>query len=159
MSKRAEELATRLEQGAIQLSNYAESLTPQQWAMTIAQEDRTVGILVHHVANMYPLEIQLAQTIASGQAVTGVTWDVVAEVNAKHADEHAQPDRRDTLALLRQNSASAAKAIRAMNDEQLDTVVPISLYHDAPLTLQFWLEDHQVTHSYRHLATIKAATQ
>jgi hypothetical protein len=101
----------------------------------------------------------LAQAIASGQAVTGVTWDIVADINASHAAEHAQPDRTATLTLLRQNSAAAAAAIRAMTDAQLDSAVPISLYADAPLTLQFWLEDHQVTHSYRHLAAVKVATR
>ena len=72
MSKRAETLATRLEQGAIQLTTYAESLTPQQWAAPVAQEGRSIGVLVHHVANMYPVEIGVAQTIANGQAVAGV---------------------------------------------------------------------------------------
>jgi hypothetical protein len=158
MSKRTEALATRLEQGAAQLSTYAESLNLRQWAAPVAGEGRSVGSLVHHVANMYPIEIDVAQTIAKGQAVAGVTWDVVAEINAKHALEHAQPDGTETLALLRRNSAAAATAIRALTDEQLDTVVPISLYNDAPQTLQFWLEDHQVIHSYRHLAGIKAAT-
>ena len=157
MSKRAETLATRLEQGATQLSTYAESLTPQQWSAPVAQEGRSIGVLVHHVATMYPLEMELAQTIANGQAVAGVTWEMVGEINANHALEHAQPDRTTTLALLRHNSAAAATAIRAMTDAQLDAAVPISLYGDAPLTLQFWLEDHQITHSYRHLAAIKAA--
>jgi hypothetical protein len=108
MNKRAETLATRLEQGATQLSTYAESLTPQQWAATVVQEDRSVGVLVHHVANMYPLEMDVAQTVANGQAVAGVTWDLVAEINAKHAVEHAQPVRTATLQLLRRNSAAAA---------------------------------------------------
>ena len=34
---------------------------------------------MHHVASMYPLEIQLAQTIAAGTAVTGVTWDGIGD--------------------------------------------------------------------------------
>jgi Protein of unknown function (DUF664) len=159
MNTRVETLATRLEHGAAQLAAYAESLTPQQWTSPIAHEGRSVGVLVHHVANVYPLETQLAQAIASGQAMTGVTWEVVAQMNAKHAIEHAHPDRTATLTLLRQNSAAAATAIRGMADAQLDAAVPVSLYGDAPLTLQFWLEDHQVTHSYRHLAAIQAATR
>lgn len=158
MKKRTEELATRLEQGAAQLAAYAESLTPQQWAMVVPQEERSIGILIHHVANMYPVEMELAQTIASGQPVAGVTWELVADINAKHAAENAEPDCAATLALLRQNSAAAASAIRALNDDQLNTVVPISLYNDAPLTLQFWLEDHQISHSYKHLANMKAVT-
>jgi hypothetical protein len=155
MSKRTEELATRLEQGVAQLVTYAESLTSQEWTMPIAQEGRNVGVLVHHVATMYPVEIHLGQAIAKGQALAGLTWEMVTEMNAKHASEHAEPERTATLALLGQNSASAATAIRAMTDAQLDMAVPNSLYGDAPLTLQFWLEDHPVSHSYKHLANIK----
>ncbi|CAN5508432.1 hypothetical protein BH10CHL1_BH10CHL1_49310 [soil metagenome] len=110
MNQRVETLATRLEQGAAKLAAYAESLNSQQWATLVAQEERSVGVLVHHVATMYPLETQLAQAIASGQAVTGVTWEAVADINAKHADDHADPDRTATLTLLRQNSAAAATA-------------------------------------------------
>ncbi len=155
MSKRTEDLAARLEQGVAQLVTYAESLTAQEWALPIAQEGRSVGVLVHHVATMFPVEMHLAQAIAKGQAVTGLTWDMVAEMNATHATEHAEPERTATLTLLGQNSAAAAAAIQAMTDAQLDTTVPNSLYGDAPLTLQFWLEDHPVSHSYKHLANIK----
>ena len=158
MNQRTAALADRLEECAFELASYVEGLTPQQWNAIVPQEERSVGVLVHHVATMYPLETQLAQAIASGQAVTGVTWGVVADINAQHASEHAQPDRQATLAMLRHNCAEAANAVRAMTDAQLDKAVPISLYGDAPLTLQFWLEDHQVTHSYRHLANIKVAT-
>ncbi|CAN5474006.1 hypothetical protein BH10CHL1_BH10CHL1_44960 [soil metagenome] len=64
---------------------------------------------------------------------------------------------RRTLILVGLVLRGKVTAIRSMTDAQLDTAVPISLYGDAPLTLQFWLEDHQVTHSYRHLAIVKAA--
>jgi hypothetical protein len=156
MSTRTEELAARLEQGFAQLASYAEGLSAQDWVATVPQEGRSVGVLVHHVATMYPVEVDLAQIIANGQAVTGVTWDLVAEINANHAYEHAEPDRTATLALLRRNGAEAAAAIRALTDAELDTVVPNSLYGGAPLSLQFWLEDHQVSHSYKHLAAIRA---
>lgn len=59
-----------------------------------------------------------------------------------------------TLDLLRRNSAGAAAAIRALTDDQLDNSARVSLYSDAPLTCQFFLEDHPVRHSYHHLAGI-----
>lgn len=159
MNTRAQALANRLEEGATLLAKYAESLTPRQWAATVNSGDgRSVGIVIHHVATMYPLEMELAQTIANGQAIAGVTWDLVAEINAKHAHEHATPERAATLALLRQNSTAAAAALRTIPDAQLDIAVPNSLYGDTPLTLQFWLEDHPISHSFKHLAYIKAAT-
>jgi hypothetical protein len=63
----------------------------------------------------------------------------------------------DALELLRQNSAAAAAAVRAFSDEQLAQAAPVSLYADAPLTCQFYIEDHALRHSYHHLAKIRAA--
>lgn len=157
MNMRAEALAKRLEEGAGMLATYAESMTPQQWSAPVDQDGRTVGIVIHHVATMYPLEMELAKTIANQQAIAGVTWDVVADINAKHAHEHNTPDRMETVALLRKNSSSAANMARTLSDAQLDIAVPNSLYGDTPLTLQFWLEDHPISHSYKHMANIKAS--
>jgi hypothetical protein len=106
---------------------------------------------------MYPIEIQLASLLASGQPITGVTWDVVANINRDHAKETDGITKEAALALLKTNSAAAAAAIRALGDEQLDRAAPVSLNSDAPLTCQFFLEDHAVRHSYHHLAGIKVA--
>jgi hypothetical protein len=56
---------------------------------------------VHHVASVYPIEIDLARTIASGKSVTDVTWVVVAELNGKHALDHAAITKDAALELLR----------------------------------------------------------
>jgi hypothetical protein len=116
-----------------------------------------VGVIVHHVATMYPLEIELAQAVAEGKAITGVTWDAVRDINAAHALEHADTTREEAIALLRRNGALAAQAIRALTDNELDRAAPISLYHDTPLTCQFFLEDHAVRHSWHHTARIRRA--
>jgi ribonuclease HI len=65
--------------------------------------------------------------------------------------------KEEALDLLRRNSAAAAAAIRALSDAELDRAVTVSLYGDAPLTCQFFLEDHAVRHSYHHLAKIRRA--
>jgi hypothetical protein len=44
-----------------------------------------------------------------------------------------------------------------LSDEELNRAAPVSLNSDAPLTCQFFLEDHAVRHSYHHLARIRAA--
>jgi len=106
---------------------------------------------------MYPIEIKLAQVLASGQPVTGVTWADVHTINAAHAKENDGVTKQAALDLLRQNSTAAAAAIRALSDAELDSAAPLSLNADAPLTCQFMLEDHAVRHSYHHLAKIRAA--
>ena len=45
----------------------AAALTDDEWQTRIPADGRTVGVIVHHVASIYPLEIQLAQTLANGK--------------------------------------------------------------------------------------------
>ena len=152
-NRRANALAERLEQGARALGELASGLTEAQWQTSIPGDGRKVGVVVHHVATMYPLEIDLAQALAAGKPIAGVTWDAVHDINSKHA----AVAKDATLDLLRRNSSAAAAAIRALTDEQLDRAAAVSLNADAPLTCQFFLEDHAVRHSYHHLARIRAA--
>jgi hypothetical protein len=157
MSTRTERLARRLEANANALAEFAAGMTPEQWRTPMPHDGRTIGVIVHHVASIYPLEIQLARSIADGQPMTGVTWDVVSTVNAGHAKENQAVTKEAALALLKENSAAAAAAIRALSDEELDRAVSQSLYGDAELTCQFFLEDHAVRHAIHHLAKIRAA--
>lgn len=156
-SVRANALAERLEHGARELAALASALTDAEWQVRVPGDGRKIGVIVHHVAAMYPLEIQVAQTLASGQPLTGVTWEAVHAINADHARENDVVTKQAALDLLQRNSAAAAAAIRALTDEQLDRAAPVSLNSDAPLTCQFLLEDHAVRHSYHHLAGIRAA--
>jgi hypothetical protein len=157
MSHRTNALAERLEQGARALAGFASALTDAEWQTRLPKDGRKVGVIVHHVATMYPLEIQLAQVLAGGKPVTGVTWDDVHALNAKHAKEQDAVTKEAALDLLQRNSKAAAAAIRALRDEELDQAAPLSLNSDAPLTCQFMLEDHAVRHSYHHLAGIRGA--
>jgi hypothetical protein len=154
-SKRAEALAGVLEQGARALAAFARGLSSAEWRMRGPKDQRRFGVVVHHVATMYPLEIKLAQVLAAGEPVTGVTWDGVHAMNAAHAKEFDAVTKEDALALLEKNGAEAAAAVRAMSDEELDRFAPNSMYADVPLTAQFMLEDHAVRHSWHHLAAIR----
>jgi hypothetical protein len=106
---------------------------------------------------VYPVEIHLASLLASGQPIAGVSWDAIHTMNSDHAKGNNSVTKSDTLALLADNSAAAAAAIRALTDDELDRAAPVSLNSDAPLTCQFIIEDHAVRHSYHHLAAIRAA--
>ena len=158
MSHRAQALAERIEQGADALAAFVRTLSPAEWTTPVGPKDgRSIGVIVHHVASIYPLEIQLAQTLAEGKPIAGVTWDAVHQLNAEHAREHAAVDKAEALDLLQRNSRDAAAAVRTMSDEALDRAAPVSLNADAPLTCQFFVEDHALRHSFHHLARIRAA--
>ena len=153
---RGESLAARIEEGAARLLAFAEGLSDAEWRRPVSATDqRSVGVVVHHVASMYPLEIDLARAVASGKSVSDVTWEAVAQVNAKHAQDNARVSKSAALELLRQNSSDAAAAVRAFTDQELDTAAPFSLSFGAPMTAQFVIEDHAMRHSWHHLAAIR----
>jgi hypothetical protein len=157
-NQRAEALAARIEQGAALLASFVEGLSESEWRMPVSATDhRSIAVVVHHVATAYPIEIQMAQAIARGKAITDVTWDVVAGLNAAHACDHSSVSKAATLEILRRNSDEAARAVRAFSNEELDRAAPFSLSFDAPVTTQFVIEDHALRHSWHHLARIRKA--
>ena len=101
---RVNALAERLEEGARALAAFAATLTDAQWQARIPGDGRKVGVVVHHVASMYPVEIQVAQVLAKGQPVTGVTWavidsrDAVGILDAAHYPEPHRSQLLDKLA-------------------------------------------------------------
>lgn len=156
MNRRADALAWRVEQGHQELVNLIEQLSDEDWKKEIPGDGRTVGVVIHHVASVLPIETSLFKKIAAGDAIEGVTIQGVAEMNAQHARDHAQCTKEETLALLKQNSALVGEAIRSLSDVELDQAAPVSLHWHAPLTAQYFIEDHPLSHSRHHLSMIQA---
>ena len=156
-SRRAGLLADRIEEGAAKLAAYVKGLSDAQWRLPISATDRrTVGIVVSHVAFVYPIEVELAKTIAGGKTVP-TTWKDVAQLNAGHAKDNAEVSKAAALDALARASREAAAAVRALTDQELDTAAPFGLSYGAPVTAQFVIEDHALRHSWHHLAKIQEA--
>ena len=156
MSSRAKVLADRIARGAENIAAFAETLTDAQWGTPIAPDGRKAGVLIHHVASVYPLEVDVARKLAAGESITGVTWGDIAAMNAKHAQDNANVGKREAVEAVRTNGRIASEAIAQFTDEMLENGGTISLYGDAPLTCQFWIEDQPLRHSWHHLAKIRA---
>src|SRR4051794_35791112 len=129
-NQRSNLLAERLEQGAQALATLASGLSDAEWQTRLPRDGRKIGVVVHHVASVYPVEIHLAETLGEGKPVTGVVMDNIHEMNAGHARDNDGVMKEETVELLRRNSAAAAAAIRALADEQLDRAALASLYAD-----------------------------
>lgn len=160
MTRRSERLAARIEEGATGLASFAEGLSAAEWTLPVGNgqgDRRPIGVLVHHVAALYPIEVDVARAIAAGAAVMDLTWDAIATMNAEHAREHADVTKEVALELLRRNGRDAAEAVREFTDEELDTAAPFSLSFGAPMTAQFVVEDHAMRHSWHHLARMRLA--
>ena len=96
---RSDALATRLEAGASALAAFAKTLSEAEWQTRIPKDGRKIGVVVHHVASVYPVEIHLASLLASGQPIAGVSWDAVHTMNSDHAKGNDGVTKSDALAL------------------------------------------------------------
>ena len=71
--------------------------------------------LVGDIAFVHPKDVQdgvVAQLLAAGKPIVGVTWDVVADINAKHAREFDGVTVEAAIDLLQRNSGAAAGKVR-----------------------------------------------
>src|SRR5262249_38418038 len=118
-SARAEALAVRLETGARSLVEFAKGLSEAEGQTEIPHDTRKVGVVVHHVAFMYPIEIDAAKSVSRGEAFP-VPWEKVHEINAQHAKDNDRVTKAEAIDLLLKNSAAAASAIRSFTDAELD---------------------------------------
>jgi hypothetical protein len=136
---------------------YVDGLSEAQWRRPVSATDRrAVGVVVHHVAYVYPIEIEAARAIAKGRAVE-TAWPAIAELNARHAAENANVTKAEALEILARNSRDAAAAVRAFRDDELDRAAPFGLSDSAPLTAQYVIEEHALRHAWHHLAKIREA--
>ena len=74
-------------------------------------------------------------------------------------DRSVNVDKAGTLELLINNSEKAAEKVRSITDEELENSATVSLNANAPLTAQFFIEDHALRHSFHHLARIQATLE
>ena len=80
-------------------------------------------------------------------------------IPSNDSKDSANVSKADALALLKKNSTEAAERVRKFTNKQLDTAAACGLNANAPLTAQFFIEDHALRHSFHHLAKIKQVTQ
>jgi hypothetical protein len=157
MSQRAQELAERFVEVAEAFAAEVERLSPQQWRAYSAGEERTVAALARHVAWGYEFEMAVFAAIAEGRPYDTVTNASMAALNAAHGMEFGDCAQTETVALLRQNAASAAAGIRALSDEHLARS-GVFLEEAAAERVDTWIEHVLIGHPQWHLDSIRAAT-
>jgi hypothetical protein len=154
MSERAQTLAHQLEQANNALIATIEGLSDAQWHAKTPDDGRSVGVVAHHVAVSHKAVAGLAGAIAHGQAVPPITMEMIHEGNAKHAAQHANVTKAETLALLRQNGAAAVSAVRGFGDAELDRTASFPI---GTMTVAQVVERILTGHAQGHHGTIKKA--
>lgn len=154
MGKRGQALADRFEQANKEMTTTVERCSDAQWKTKTSGETWSVGVVAHHVAEGHGAIAGLIQKIATGQPLPPLTMDMLHQMNAAHAKQHANCTKEETLALLRKNGATAASTVRGLSDEQLDRSAPV--LGGPPMTAQQMVERVLIGHIQEHHGSIRA---
>jgi uncharacterized damage-inducible protein DinB len=154
MGQRSQALAEQFEQANRQMVATVERCTDAQWKSKMSGEERSVGVVAHHVAQSHEGIASIVKLIATGQPMPPMTMNTIHQMNAEHAKQYASVGKDETLALLRKNAAAAAATVRGLSDEQLDRSAPV--LGGPPMTAQQMVERVLIGHVVDHHGGIKA---
>ncbi len=157
MGERAEALAAKFEQVNQELIDLIEECSEEKWRSACAGEGWSVGVTAHHVALETPHTLGVVRAIASGQSFPPLTLEGNDEVNAQHAQEHADCTKQETLDLLRREVPIAASVVRGLSDEQLGRTAEV-LAGAPPLRAEHVIQGLLTNHVSEHLGSIQAVS-
>jgi uncharacterized damage-inducible protein DinB len=155
MSERAQALAERFEQMNRQLISTVESCSDEQWQAKTTAEGWSVAVTAHHIAGAHEAIAGAAQGLATGQGLPPITSEMLDEMNAKHAQEHASCTKEETVELLRRNGQTAAGIIRGFSDEQLERSAPAAIMGGAEMSTEQFVENGLIGHMRGHADSIR----
>ena len=164
-SRRAAELADKLEETVARFESVVEGLSSKQWQMQAVNhptihlgdkdEERSVGTLAHHVAVGDFNVTQMVGMIASGKGLPPLDGAQLAQSNAEQARQHPSPDKAATMTLLRKNAADSAELVRGLTDSQLKQTGQL---FGRDYTTESLIEEILIGHPQWHIESIQATT-
>lgn len=154
MGAKSEALASQFEARANEATAVLDKLSDADWKKVTGSEKWTVGVTAHHMAGSHEPISGIVKTIAAGQSMPHFTMEMLHEANAKHAREHANCTKAETLALHKKGAAAAAAVVRGLSDAQLATSGTV--LRDAPaMTVEQIVTNILINHVNDHLGSIK----
>lgn len=150
----AESYAARFETVNDEIAAHATACSDVQWRQPCANDGRSIGVVVHHVADVNQDFARIVEKLAEGETYTPQTsMAEVHEDNARHAQEHAAVGQQEALAKLRKHGDLVAEGLRGIGDEQLGR--PAGVYGGHELTVAQVIEYVVIGHAAEHLASIR----
>ena len=154
MGQRGEGLANRFEQANNEFTKAVESCSSADWAAQCKGEGWPFGVTAHHVAQSHGPIAGMVQTISTGGAMPPLTAELLDGMNAAHAREHANCTKDETVSLLREQGAAAAKIVRGLSDDQLDKS---GVFVGNEMQAEQIVEHVLIGHVTGHLESLKAS--
>ena len=154
MAAKAETLAKQFETKVQEATALIEKLTDAEWKTVTAAEKWPVGVVAHHVASAHEGIARIVKTVASAQAMPHFTLDMLNQMNAQHAKDHAGCTKSETLALHKKNAAAAAEVVRGLSDADLQKTGKV-LADAPPMNVEAIVTGILINHIDEHVGNIR----
>ena len=154
MGPKTEAFAKQYEAKVHETTAQIEKFSDADWKKTTAAEKWTVGVTAHHVAGAHEPIANIVKMLADGQSVPNFTAQMLDELNAKHATEHAGCTKAETLALHKQGAAKAAAVLRSLSDEQLGNRGTVFM-GAPPMSAEEFVTGALIGHMDEHFGSIR----
>ena len=155
MAAKAEALAKQFEAKVQEATAVLDRLSDADWKKTAASEKWTVGVVAHHLAGAHEAIAGIIKTVAAGQSMGNFTMDMLHDMNAKHAQEHAKATKAETVALHKKSAAAAAAVLRGLSDTDLAKSGTV-LTGMPPMSVEQVVGGILLNHIDEHLKSIRA---
>jgi len=155
MAAKAEALAKQFEAKVQEATAVLDRLSDADWKKTTSAEKWTVGVVAHHMAGGHEGIAGIIKTVAGGQSIPNFTMDMLHDMNAKHALEHAKATKAETVALHKKNAAAAAAVLRGLSDTDLAKSGTV-LTGMPPMSVEQVVGGILLNHIDEHLKSIRA---
>ncbi len=149
-----EQLISQIDKATEATAELIKACTNEKWQMIVSDEERSVGVVCHHIAYAYPFVVDWALKLARREGVPAVTYDDVHALNHQHAEAQAGVDPDAALALLATNAAAARDQLGQLSDSDLQTAAPFPLIGGQPISVQQMVQWFLINHAHNHLEAI-----
>ncbi|MGH7385009.1 MAG: DinB family protein [Candidatus Rokuibacteriota bacterium] len=154
MGARSEALAKQFEAKAREAMATLEQLDDSDWRKVTTAERWPVGVTAHHFATTVQPISSMVKAVAAGESLGTLSPEMLDEMNARHAKEHAGCTRAETIALHREAAAMAAATIRELSDAQLARSATV-LIGVPPMTAEQLIQSALLDHIDEHFGSIR----
>ena len=155
MAAKTEALAKQFETKVQEATGVLERLSDADWKKTTASEKWTVGVVAHHMAGAHEGISNIIKAVAAGQSMGNFTMQMLHDMNAKHAQEHAGANKAETIALHKKNAATAAAVVRGLSDADLAKSSTV-LSGMPPMSVEQVINGILLGHIDEHVKSIRA---
>ena len=154
MGAKGEAYAKQFEAKAEEAVTVLQKLSAADWGKVTEAEGWPVGVTAHHLAGAFEPVAGIVTAIVSGQSRGDFSRGMLDEMNARHAKEHADCTKAETIALHRKGVAAAAAMLRGLSDDELAKSGIV--FTDAPpMTAEQVVMGGLISHIDEHYGSIR----